>query len=125
MFSDKNDKMANQLDFGDFRQIIVYFVLSIWTPIEYRTRISTVTYAFFCFFRLTICIPFQTFCRTVFSKFVKMYTIDQKQARNHEHLDNKTHFVWSFSTMASYIYTKITYLACLVFCVCNNVKMSK
>jgi len=35
-------KMANQLDFGDFRQIIVYFVLSIWTHIEYRTRISTV-----------------------------------------------------------------------------------
>ena len=29
MFSDKNDKIANQLDFGDFRQIIVYFVLSI------------------------------------------------------------------------------------------------
>jgi len=26
------------------------------------------------------------------------------------------HFDWSFGTMPSYKYTKLTYLACLVFC---------
>ena len=35
----------NLLDFGDFRQIIFVFGLSAWTNIEYRIKISTVTFA--------------------------------------------------------------------------------
>ena len=42
-------KKKNQLDFGDFRQFILYFRFSIWTYIEYRIKISTMTYPFFAF----------------------------------------------------------------------------
>jgi len=57
-----------------------------------------------------------------------MYIIDQYFfARIHQHLDNKTfdyffpstslaHFVLSIGKVVSYRYTKLTYLACLVFC---------
>ena len=76
--------IANQLDFGEFMPIILYFELSMWTHIEYRVKISTATYTCLCFLiRLTICIPFlirkmSTFYGTVFfSKFVKMYIIVQ------------------------------------------------
>ena len=36
--------LANSLDFGDFRQIILYFGLSTWTHFEYRIKISMVIY---------------------------------------------------------------------------------
>ena len=43
------EKKANPLDFGEFRQIILYFGFSIWPHIDYRIKISTVidtVYAF-------------------------------------------------------------------------------
>ena len=40
-------QIANSLDFGDFRQIILYFGLSTWTHIEYRIKSSTLTYSYF------------------------------------------------------------------------------
>jgi len=39
-------KKGNQLDFGDFRQIILYFALFIWAHIEYRIKMRTVTLLF-------------------------------------------------------------------------------
>ena len=40
------EKIANQIDFGEFRQIILYFGLSTWTHIEYIIKSSMVTYTF-------------------------------------------------------------------------------
>ena len=51
-------KIANSLDFGDFRQISLDFGLSTWTNIEYRIKRSTVTYTLFCFFGFIRCIHF-------------------------------------------------------------------
>jgi len=51
-------KLANSLDFGDFRQIIFYFGFSTLTHIEYRTNSSTMTYTLFCLFGVIICISF-------------------------------------------------------------------
>ena len=45
--------IANSLDFGDFRQIILYFGLSTWTHIEYGVH--------FCFFGFIICIYIEQF----------------------------------------------------------------
>ena len=74
-------KIVNSLDFGDFRQIILYFGLSTWTHIEYRIKSSTVTYTFFCFFCFIICILFfisknQLSIKQVFL-ICKMNTSDQ------------------------------------------------
>ena len=49
---------ANSLDFGEFRQIILYFGLSTWTHFEYRITSSTLIYILFRFFGFIICIPF-------------------------------------------------------------------
>jgi len=35
-------KNSKSMDFGDFKQIILYFGLSIWTHFEYRIKIITV-----------------------------------------------------------------------------------
>ena len=42
-------KIANSLDFGEFRQIIMYFELSTRTHIEYSIKSSTVTCTFSAF----------------------------------------------------------------------------
>ena len=75
------NKIANSLDFTDFRQIILYFGLSTWTHIEYKIKKYGDIY-FFGFFEFIICIPFfvkpkSTFYRTVLFELCKMYTFDQ------------------------------------------------
>ena len=89
------EKIANQLDCGDFRQTISYFGLSRLSHIEYRIKISTVTY-------------------TSFAVYINnMYIFSHK--KNINFLSNSVFIVY-FGTMASYTYTKLTYLSCLVFC---------
>ena len=63
------DHCLKKNDFSGFRQIILYFVLSTWTRIEYRIKSSM-------FFRLTIYTPF--FLRKqvgFFSKFVRFWQV--------------------------------------------------
>ena len=125
-------KIANQLDFGDFRQLILYFGVSGISNIE--LKLARWHIPFFLFI-LTICISFlirklSTFYRTFVSKFVKNYTIVQvfcstsrtlviyNTTFDYFVLTSLAHFIGSVGTLASYTYTKLTYLACLVCC--NN-----
>ena len=85
-----DEKIANQLDFGDFRQIFLYFGLSIWTHIEYRIKISRVT-LYFLLFRLNNMYTFSH--KKNIQHFLKICKNAHNWsiffARNHEHLDNK------------------------------------
>ena len=63
-----------------FRDVAIY--ISSYQELEYRIKSSTAKYTYFCFFRLTICIPFFirkiiNFLSDIFFKICKMYTFDQ------------------------------------------------
>ena len=120
-------KKANSLD---FRKIILYFVLSIWTH-EYRIKVER-WHILFWFFRLTICMPF--FMRKnillsnrFFSIFVrcsplinnfgsKSRTLRQQNSRLFFSSTSLAHVAWTFCAMTSCYCTTRTDLACLVFC---------
>ena len=64
-------KIANSLDFGDFRQIILYIGLSTSTHIEYIIKSSMVTYPFLLFWIHNNYIRKKLTIEQFFSKFVR------------------------------------------------------
>ena len=105
---------AHSLDFGDFRQIILYLGLSTWTHIEYIINVVRWHILSFCFFRLTICIPFfirkkSTFYRTGFffinyvrcTPLINMFGSKSRTLRQHNSrlfisTTSLAHCVWTF-----------------------------
>ena len=117
------EKKANQLDCDDLGNS---FCISGFL---YELILNT-AYSFFFFFRSNICIPFllirkiSTFYQTIFFKICKnvhnwsicfAWNHEQQNIRLHFTVTSLVHFVWFFGTMASYKYTKLTYVACLLF----------